>query len=77
MGMFELERHERSSKGTYYLRVDKRTEMVVLAPFPLPTAPTFLKLVGQQVTAPPGTQCKSLDQDHLEPWACLSGNNQA
>lgn len=39
MGMFELERHEKSSKGTYYLRAEKITEMLILAPFPLPTTP--------------------------------------
>lgn len=61
-----MKRHERSSKGTYYLKVDKRTEMLVLALFPLPTTPTFLKLSGQQVTAPPGTQCTCLGQDHQE-----------
>lgn len=43
MGMFELERHERSSKGTYYLRAETITEMLILAPFPLPTTPPLPK----------------------------------
>lgn len=50
MGMFELERHEKNNKGRYYLRAEKITEMLVLAPFALPITFAFLKLV-RQVTA--------------------------
>ena len=47
MGMFELERHGNNSKGRYYLRAEKITEMLVLALFALPITFAFLKLVGQ------------------------------
>lgn len=49
--------------------------MLVLAVFPLPTAPTFLKLVRQQVTALPRAQCGCLGKDHQEPSAGLSGSS--
>lgn len=60
-----MKRHEGDSKGTSYLKIDKRTEMLDLALFPLPTTSTFLKLIGQ-VTPPPGTQCTCVSHDDQE-----------
>lgn len=75
MGMFELERHEKNSKGRYYLRAEKITEMLVLAPFSLPITFAFLKLVGQVTDCLEHNAVAWLGNDHQEPLIGLLGNS--
>lgn len=75
MGMFELERHGKNSKGRYYLRAEKITEMLVLAPVALPITFAFLKLVGQVTDCLEHKAVAWLGKDHQEPLIGLLGNS--
>lgn len=75
MGMFELERHGNNSKGRYYLRAEKITEMLVLALFALPITFAFLKLVGQVTDCLEHKAVAWLGKYHQEPLIGLLGNS--